>query len=94
MGAIDTNTSFVSSIHDRTINLCAFSQFLVNTIKVDVDKVQKSINFTAIRHVIDAIAKGQDIWDGPEAGKLYSNHYLNSFAVLPSTTIMVDQAVK
>jgi len=93
-GAANTTTSFVSSIHDQTINLRAFSKFLMNNTKVDVDEVQKSVNFKAMKHVIDAIAKGQDIWDGLEAGKLNSNHYLNSFAALPSTTIMVERAVK
>mmetsp|Transcript_11689 Transcript_11689/g.13362 ORF Transcript_11689/g.13362 Transcript_11689/m.13362 type:complete len:167 (+) Transcript_11689:658-1158(+) len=93
-GAANTTTSFVSSIHDQTINLRAFSKFLMNNTKVDVDEVQKSVNFKAMKHVIDAIAKGQDIWDGSEAGKLNSNHYLSSFAALPSTTIMVERAVK
>jgi len=48
-GAADTTTSFVSSIHDRTINLRAFSNFLMNNTKADVDEVQKSVNFNGDR---------------------------------------------
>lgn len=87
------NTSFVSSIHDWNNSLYCFSQFLMN-VTGDIGVVPKSVNFTAMNHFINTIAKGQNIWDRSEAGKLYSNRYLSLFAALPSTTIMVEQAVK
>ena len=87
----NNNMSFVSSIHDRKINLCSFSLFLFHHINVEVEELQKSDNFAAVGDVIEAIANGQDIWDGSMIGKLCSNRYLNLFAALPSTTIMVEE---
>ena len=64
-------TTFKSDIHNRTIDLVPFSQFLFKYYENQVSETVKMKNFKYMEGTIEAIFHGMDIWDYDAEETLY-----------------------
>jgi hypothetical protein len=88
-------TTFKSVIHRQDINLVDFSEFLNDVCWENVDAAIAKSNFgNLVEPSVIKIASGINIWDGAAATEVDRNLYLTHFGALPSTSEMVERAVK
>jgi hypothetical protein len=86
--------TFKSEIHKQTIDLEKFGDFLVDICWENAPDATKTRNFELVCPIVLRIAGGKNIWDGSKATEADRNIYLSNFAALPSTSEMVERAVK
>ena len=86
--------SFVSPVHERTIDLVAFGCFLRDKCAAHSMAAAQTDNFELVVATVKLIADGHNIWDGSENHLDHRDFYMLHFGSLPSTSEMVERAVK
>jgi hypothetical protein len=93
-GPPDPISTFVSPVHERTVDLEAFQYFLLEKGARHLDEAVLTENFQLVAATVKLIADGRNIWDGSEEHSEHRAFYLLHFGSLPSTSEMVERAVK
>jgi hypothetical protein len=90
----DAIKTFKLPIHGRTINLEKFGCFLKDVCFANSVAAAETENFKLVAATVKLIADGRNIWDGSEDLSERRKFYLLHFGSLPSTSEMVERAVK
>ncbi len=90
----DAIKTFESPIHARTIDLEKFGCFLKDVCFANSVAAAETENFKLVAATVKLIADGRNIWDGSKELSERRKFYLLHFGSLPSTSEMVEQAIR